>query len=211
MEENQVNATEPVAPETPVQGEAPQTTLVQAEVSQPVNPQAVCQRCGAVLATGQAFCPACGQKVGEVPGGIPKKSGKKKLVLAGAAAAVVVLAVVLVLVIGGSKTDFNKMYPELAGKTWCTIASDGSYMEIDDNPYDTDEDDLTSADYYLYMKPADDMIQQINKDLGFSEALYQKMCTTTWSQGKQTESNDKYTVTYTYHPNQGLEVMYEVK
>lgn len=37
----------------------------------------------------------------------------------------------------------------------------------------------------------------------------EKMNTTTWSQGRQMDSNDKYIVTYTYHPDKGLEVMYE--
>lgn len=200
MEENQLNATEAVAPETPAQGEAPQSVIH----------QIVCQRCGAVLAAGQAFCPSCGQKVGEVPAGISQKSGKKKLV-AGAVAAVVIIAVVLVLVIGGSKPDFNKMYPDLKVKTWCTIASDGSYMKIDTNPYDQEDDDFGWTEYTLYMEPANEMIEQVNKDLGFSAALYVKMQNVTWSQGLQVESNNKYTVTYSYHPDKGLEVMYEVK
>lgn len=63
----------------------------------------------------------------------------------------------------------------------------------------------------MYMESADDMIHQVNKDLGFLAALYEKMQNVTWSQGLQVESNDKYTVTYSYHPDKGLEVMYEVK
>lgn len=201
MEENKVNVMETEIPET----------SVQAEETKPVTPSIECKKCGAVLQEGQAFCPKCGQKAGEVPVDIPKKSGKKKLVLAGVVAAVVVIAVVLVLVIGGIKPDFNKMYPELAGKAWCTIASDGSYMKIDTNPYDQDDDDFGWTEYTLYMKPANEMIEQVNKDLGFSAALYEKMQNVTWSQGLQAESNDKYTVTYSYHPDKGLEVMYEVR
>lgn len=198
MEENKVNVMETEAPET----------SVQVEEKQSVTPFIECKKCGAALQEGQAFCPKCGQKVGEP---VAKKPNRKKLIWVGAAAAVVVIAVLLVLVIGGIKPDFNKMYPELAGKTWCTIASDGSYMKIDTNPYDTDDDDQTYFDYVLYTKPADETIEQVNKDLGFSSALYEKMQHVTWSQGLQTESNDKYTVTYSYHPDKGLEVMYEVR
>ena len=103
------------------------------------------------------------------------------------------------------------MYGDLAGERWCTIASDGSYMKIDSNPSNKDSDDLTWSDYESFVIPANDAIERINGELGFSAALMEKMNTTTWSQGKQTDSNDKYTVTWTYHPDKGLEVMYEFK
>ena len=63
---------------------------------------------------------------------------------------------------------------------------------------------------YMYSSDADNMVEKINKDLGFSSALMEKMNTTTWSQGRQTDSNSKYRVTWTYHPDKGLEVMYEM-
>ena len=83
-------------------------------------------------------------------------------------------------------------------------------MKLDTNPYDKDSDDFTYSDYTTFSE-ANDAIERVNKELGFSDALYEKMNTTTWSQGRQTDSNDKYTVTWTYHPDKGLEVMYEIK
>ena len=38
-----------------------------------------------------------------------------------------------------------------------------------------------------------------------------KMDETTSIQGVQTDENDKYTVRWTYHPDKGLSVTYEVK
>ena len=109
------------------------------------------------------------------------------------------------------KDGFDVLYADIADEEWCTVASDGSYIKIDTNPNNTEKDDFTWSYYEDYFIPADEKIAEINKDLGFSEALYEKMNSTTWSQGVQTESNDEYTVSWTYHPDKGLEVMYEAK
>jgi hypothetical protein len=136
---------------------------------------------------------------------------KKKTPLLIGIAVAVVAVIIAIITLGGNKTkDFKELYPSLNLEAWCTVASDGSYMKIDTNPTNKDGDDLTWSDYENLIVPANDMIKQINEDLGFSAALYEKMNTTTWSQGKQTESNEEYTVTWTYHPDKGLEVMYEV-
>lgn len=186
----------------------------------------VCGKCGAELQDGQNFCPKCGQKadlqidasvtsaISQFNAGVGKDNNKKKKtpLIIGIIAGVAVLAVILIAVLsGGGKKDFTDMYGDMASNSWCTIASDGSYMRLDTNPRDKDSDDLTWSDYESYVLPANDAIERINKELGFSDALMEKMNTTTWSQGKQTDSNDKYTVTWTYHPDKGLEVMYEFK
>ena len=57
-------------------------------------------------------------------------------------------------------------------------------------------------------------LQRLNRfqsSVGFSSALFEKMCETTWIQGRQTESNEQFTVSWTFHSDKGLEVMYEVK
>ena len=183
-----------------------------------------CGKCGNELEAGQEFCPKCGQKAGltvdagvtsainQFNAGIQQIAAKKKqtpLIIGIAAAAAVILIAVIALG-GGSKKNFNDMYPSLDLEEWCTIASDGSYMKIDTNPTNEDSDDITWADYEAIVIPADEKIKEINNALGFSDALYEKMNTTTWSQGVQTESNEDYTVTWTYHPDKGLEVMYEI-
>lgn len=82
-------------------------------------------------------------------------------------------------------------------------------MKLDTNPDDVDSDSY-KFDYDVFIA-ANEAIERVNKELGFSDSLIEKMNTTTWSQGKQTDENDKFKVTWTYHPDKGLEVMYEKK
>lgn len=111
---------------------------------------------------------------------------------------------------GEKRKNFKELYEKLETEEWCKIGSDGSYMRLDTNPNDTDNDDfLSGGEYYMYSKPCSEQIKTVNKELGFSDAVYEKMNTTTWSQGKQEEKNDMYKITWTYHPDKGLEVMYE--
>ena len=174
----------------------------------------VCGKCGAELQEGQEFCPKCGQKVGlavdagvnaainQFNSGVQKTNSKKKtlpLIIGAAVVAIVVLAVALS---GGGKSDFNKMFSEYADEYWCYIADDGSYMKVDTNPYDID--DYTDFDAYY-------AIEDINSKLGFSSALFSKMGETSAMDGRQSDSNDKYSVSWKYHPDNGMEVTYEVK
>ena len=185
----------------------------------------VCGKCGNELQDGQEFCPKCGQKAGlavdsnvnaainQFNAGVQQAATKKKKtpLIIGIAVAIVAVIIAVITLGGGSKKDFNDLYPDLDAERWCTIASDGSYMKIDTNPNNKDGDDFTWSDYESFVLPANEKIEQINKELGFSDALYEKMNSTTWSMGKQTDSNENYTVTWTYHPDKGLEVMYELK
>ena len=54
-------------------------------------------------------------------------------------------------------------------------------------------------------------IQYVNEKLGFNGALYDEMLETNASMGRQSEENNKYKVTWTYHPDEGLEVTYQKK
>lgn len=83
-----------------------------------------------------------------------------------------------------------------------TIGSDGSYCKIDTNP--SNLDDYYSALYVSY-------VESMNEALGLPEYLFEDMKSTTFSQGKQTEEFEKITVTYSYHPDKGLEVTYKLK
>lgn len=52
------------------------------------------------------------------------------------------------------------------------------------------------------------LIQSINSALGLPTWLYGEMCETRAIDGKQKEMFDNVTVSWSYHPKQGLEVMY---
>ena len=105
--------------------------------------------------------------------------------------------------------DFKELYSSYESKDWCNIASDGSFMTVDTNPNDDPGDDVWA--YIDAFLDANDFIEKVNIELGFSAALAEKMGNTSWSMGRQTQENDNYVVSWTYHPDKGLEVMYEVK
>ena len=130
---------------------------------------------------------------------------------AAGAAAVIVGVILAIVLLGGSRFDFNKEFSDIRYEDWCTIAEDGTWMRLDTNPTDMDSDDMGYAYYSETFNPCNDKIEQVNTELGFSSAVFKKMGETTWSQGRQTESTEKFTVSWTYHPDKGLEVLYEVK
>lgn len=182
----------------------------------------LCQRCGAKLQEGQAFCDKCGQRadgtidantnsaINQFNTNVSVQQQKNKripIIIGGVCVAVVAVALIFGKVGGG--VDFEKKFAYIAEESWCDIASDGSYMKLDTNPDDVDSDSY-KFDYDVFIA-ANEAIENVNKELGFSDSLNEKMNTTTWSQGKQTDENDKFKVTWTYHPDKGLEVMYEKK
>jgi len=101
-----------------------------------------------------------------------------------------------------SKFNFQTNYGHLSYNSWCNIGSDGSWMEIDTNPNNIED---------YYSATALNKIKDVNKDLGFTDALYQKMITTRAIDGRQKDESSKAKVSWTYHPDKGLEVLYEQK
>ncbi len=174
-----------------------------------------CSKCGNALQENQEFCSKCGQKVGVGIDGtvnsainqfnqaVNKSNTKqKKKVITISIIGVTVVGIILIALSLGGKTDFNDMYSDIANETWCEIGSDGTWMSIDTNPYDLD--DHTEFDAYF-------IIETINDELGFSSSLWNRMGETSSLDGRQDDETDKYTVSWKYHPNNGMEVTYEVK
>ena len=103
--------------------------------------------------------------------------------------------------------DLRSVYNSCCSSTiWSTLGSDNSYIQIDTNPYDYDDGD------YRYSNIALTAVQNINKALGLPESLYNDMLYTTWSMGKQESKFPEIgiMVTWTYHPDKGLEVSYKL-
>ena len=106
--------------------------------------------------------------------------------------------------------DFFAIVSDLTGKEvsvdnvpyYFTIGSDNSYCTIDTNPYNIDDFSSSTAMEY---------IEEMNKKLGLPEYVYQEMITTSYSQGKQTETFGNITVTWYYHPDKGLNATYKVE
>lgn len=99
--------------------------------------------------------------------------------------------------------DFESLYNGLSDKYGWTLGNDGSYLSADTNIYDLDDYSNTSILY---------SIRDMNKSLGLPDSLWNDMLQTTWSMGKQQETfeNISIKVSWTYHPNKGLEVTYKL-
>ncbi len=97
--------------------------------------------------------------------------------------------------------DFYQIFDDCSlDEEWATIGYDGKYLKIDTNPYDRDEE----LDYAAYLG-----IDMVNMSLGLPSSLMEKMETTVALDGRQEETYDDVTVSWRYHPDQGLEVTYE--
>ena len=136
-----------------------------------------------------------------------KKLSKKKLGIIGAIA--VVIAIVAVIVFMPSK--FDKVENEcvhIAG----SIASGKGYFTIETIPDSWDNMDATVRALMLpsHQKSALEAIKYANEELGFP-GVYSDMLRTTALMGRQTEENNKYKVSWTYHPDDGLTVTYSKK
>ena len=131
---------------------------------------------------------------------------KKKKTFFTAAAAIAVIVVIFIAVAGsGTKgPDFNDIYDKYCSPTWASVGSDGSYLSIDTNPFDWDDDGLAFSE-------ANTAIKKVNNALGLPDSLYSDMGETSALDGKQSEtfSEQGITVTWKYHPDNGLEVTYK--
>ena len=105
-----------------------------------------------------------------------------------------------------SNVDFEKLYDDYCNSTWATLGSDKSYLSLDTNPYDYDDGD------YRYSSTVLDAVRKIHKALNLPDSLYEDMMQTSWGMGKQEETfeNIGVKVTWTYHPDKGLEVTYKL-
>ena len=95
--------------------------------------------------------------------------------------------------------DFNAIYNEFCSSSYAKVATDGSYLSIDTNPLDID--DYFNSDAYL-------AITEVNEALGLPESVINKMGQTRALDGMQTYTGKEVEVTWSYHPDNGLEVIY---
>lgn len=93
------------------------------------------------------------------------------------------------------------------------VSSGDNYFTIDTYPDEFETMDEALADLILprTQEIALEAIQYANEELGFNGSLYSQMLKTTALMGRQREENDKYKVSWTYQPDEGLEVTYEKK
>ncbi|MEA4921039.1 MAG: Ig-like domain-containing protein [Clostridiaceae bacterium] len=107
------------------------------------------------------------------------------------------------VVITSAGPDLQKIYNDYCTSSFASIASDSSYLAVDTNPKDKD-------DYYIDNE-AYSAIKSINEALGIPESVLNRMNRTRSLDGIQSYSTDEIEITWTYHPDKGLEVNYSLK
>lgn len=136
------------------------------------------------------------------------KFTKKTLVILG----VIAVAVIAVAFAFLHKSKFEQVHDEclqIAG----TLTGGNDYFTIDTYPdsYENMDEAVVALLLPSTQKNALEAIKYANEELGFNGSLYSKMLQTTALMGRQSEETDKYKVSWTYHPDDGLEVTYEKK
>lgn len=99
-----------------------------------------------------------------------------------------------------SGPDFKSIYDTYCSSAYATVGADGSYLSIDTNPYDID--DYTESGSIQ-------AIISVNTALGLPDYVLDDMSSTTAMMGRQTAAFDDVTVSWSYHPDRGLEVTYK--
>lgn len=189
-----------------------------------------CAKCGTTIQNGQTYCPNCGTKIEELFGSTAISSGtssvfsditgkckvvynkilqkdKKAITVLASVIGIIVLIVVVKVASGSGNKDkinFNKIYTDYCNSTWASVGSDGSYLSIDTNPYDKDDDGIAYPSAYTAIK-------NVNNELGLPDSLIEDMGHTTGADGKQSQTFEEIgiTVSWRYHPDKGLEVTYK--
>lgn len=143
----------------------------------------------------------------DTPATAKHKSTKKKIIIAAAVIAIVAIALVFLI-----PSKFERVKSEcvhIAGM----VAGSGDYFIIDTYPDTYENMDETMKSLLLpdAQENALEAIKYANEELGFNGSVYSQMMKTTALMGRQSAENAKYRVSWTYHPDNGLEVTYEKK
>lgn len=135
------------------------------------------------------------------------KSKRKKLIIFGCALAVAVAAILPFVI----KSEFERVKDEVGHIVSISYGKD--YFTIDTYPDTYENMDEVVAALLLpeVEENALEAIRYANEELGFNGALYSNMLETSALMGRQSAETSKYRVTWTYHPDDGLEVTYEKK
>lgn len=134
------------------------------------------------------------------PNAAKDDSKKKIFVVIGAAVAALILLIIIISSINKGP-NFKSLYNDYCSYPWATYGSD--YLSIDTNPYDYDD---CGCDYVEGV----DAIERINRELGLPSWFYDDIMETCGLDGTRTEyfKDAGVSVTWSYHPDDGLEVTY---
>ena len=109
-----------------------------------------------------------------------------------------------------NKIDLKNVYNECECQSpWAKLGSDNSYIYLDTNPYDFDDESYLSR---LYRNDVYNAIDNINSKLGIPSSVKQDMLHTNSLAGRQRRTYESLgiEVSWTYHPDYGLQVTYSI-
>lgn len=98
--------------------------------------------------------------------------------------------------------DLLAIYDAHCSASFAEVANDGSYLSIDTNSLDID-------DYVDF--EALQAIEDVNEALGLPESVINRMKQTRALDGFQSYETDELDISWTYHPDKGLNVSYALK
>ena len=136
-----------------------------------------------------------------------KKISKIKIGIA----CIIVGIIIIVSVVASMPSKFDKVHNECIQIVGVVGFGEG-YFTISTNTdlYDGLPSSIRDEYLYEYQVGALKGIKYANEELGFP-GVYEDMMHTTALMGRQTEENSKYKVSWTYHPDAGLNVTYSKK
>lgn len=102
-----------------------------------------------------------------------------------------------------SGPDLKALYNKFCNSTWAEVGADGTYLSIDTNPYDWDDQGLAYPEAYY-------AVENIIDELKLPSSLLKSMGETSAADGRQTQEYDGLIVTWRYHPDNGLEVTFKL-
>ena len=105
--------------------------------------------------------------------------------------ALIILATPLITSCGQNKK--NKLEEAAKLSSYAKLSADKLSIICDNSKY-------TNVDY----------IKEINKTLGFPDSVWEKMLKTRALDGTQSHKTKDFTATWSYHPDNGLDVIYEI-
>lgn len=98
-----------------------------------------------------------------------------------------------------AKNKLSELYNSVDGSSFLVLGYDGMSLTLDTNPTDIPDFDGGAK-----------LVALINSYLGLPSSLTTKMASTRALDGMQTQNCGEYTVTWNYHPDKGMKVIYEV-
>ena len=136
-----------------------------------------------------------------------KFTKKNKIILIASLVAVIGIAFVLLY-----KPKFERVKDEAVHIAGMAQTGKG-YFALDTYPDIYEDSDESWVSLLLPGIQSDTLeaIKYVNEELGFGGYVYSEMMETTALMGRQRAENDKYEVSWSYHPDSGLEVTYRKK